>query len=73
MTRMRVGVLEERLSATLHAVDRRGCPSCVLEEEEEVTVLPATRPFAPIRDRNIPELRGCVDSLALLRAERGTR
>jgi antitoxin (DNA-binding transcriptional repressor) of toxin-antitoxin stability system len=84
MTRIRVGALKDRLSETLRAVEKgasvivtdRDRPIAYLSpvpEEEGVTLLPATRPFAPIRDRKITKVRGRVDSLALLRAERGAR
>lgn len=42
-------------------------------DEEGVTLLPATHPFTDVRDLKIAKVRGRVDSLALLRAERGAR
>ena len=69
MTRIRVGALEHRLAEVLCPIAR---PS-PMPEEDGITVLPATRRFAAIRDRKIAKVRGRVDSLALLRAERGAR
>lgn len=84
MTRIRVGALKDRLSETLRAVENgasvivtdRERPIALLSpilDEEGVTLLPATQPFTKVRDRKISKLRGPIDSLALLRAERGTR
>ncbi len=40
---------------------------------DEVRIRPALRPFASIRDRRYPPLERSVDSMTLLREERGDR
>ena len=41
-----------------------------IERGKRVTILPASRPFASIRDRTFPPLAPEIDVLELLRAER---
>lgn len=85
MKAMKIAELKDGLSATLRSVQRgarvlvtdRDRPIAMLvpieDDEDGCTVIPAKRPFASIRGRRYRPLRTPIDSLALLRAERGER
>ncbi len=84
MTRIRVGALKDRLSETLRAVengasvivtDRNRPIACIIPipDEETATIVPRARPFATVLRRRIAKTAARIDSLALLRAERGSR
>jgi len=84
MTSMKIATLKNSLSATLRrvaggeeiVVTDRDRPIVVMrpaEDEDGVTVIPARRPFASVRDKRVPPTRRPADSLRALLAERGTR
>ncbi len=84
MTSMTIAALKRNLSATLRRVeggeeivvtdrDRPIVVTRAIEDEAGVTVIPARRRFASVRDKRVPPARRLVDSLSALLAERGTR
>jgi len=84
MTSMKIAALKDSLSATLRRVEGgeeivvtdRDRPIVVMravEDADGITVIPARRPFAPIRDKRVAATKRRVDSLRALLAERGTR
>jgi antitoxin (DNA-binding transcriptional repressor) of toxin-antitoxin stability system len=84
ITRVRIAELKDHLSAHLRAVEA-GETIEVLDRERpiarivpldssgSVTLIPAQRPFAEIRDRVYPSIGLPVSSLELLLEERGDR
>lgn len=84
MRAVKIAALKDGLSATLRAVQRgesvvvtdRDRPVATLSpilDDDGVTVLPPTRPFASLRRRRYAKTRRRVDSTAWLAAERGDR
>jgi prevent-host-death family protein len=84
MNRIRIAALKDRLSETLRRVEAgesivvtdRERPIATLSpigSEDAALVLPRERPFSAVRRRRFGPTRRRVDSLALLRAERGER
>ena len=83
MRRVGVAELKNNLSRHLRAVEAgeevevtdrdRAIARIVPVRRDEVRLRAAIRPFASIRDRTYPPLDTSLDSLALLREERGDR
>ena len=84
MKRVGVAELKDSLSRHLRAVeageeievtdrDRAIARIIPVGRRDDVRIRPALRPFALIRDRRYPPLNLSVDSLTLLREERGER
>jgi antitoxin (DNA-binding transcriptional repressor) of toxin-antitoxin stability system len=86
MKTVKIGALKDKLSMHVRAVEH-GASIVVTHRERPVAqlipfpsahedaceVVPASRPFAAARKRQFDATRAAVDSLVLLRAERGTR
>ena len=83
-TRVRIAELKDHLSAHLRAVeagetvevldrDRPIARIVPIDSDRSVTIIPAKRPFAEIRDRVYPTAGWPVSSLELLLEERGDR
>ncbi|MFO0684044.1 MAG: type II toxin-antitoxin system Phd/YefM family antitoxin [Sandaracinus sp.] len=84
MRSIKIAALKDDLSRTLRSVERgatitvtdRDRPVALLVpviDEDGVEVRAADRPFAEVRRRRFAPTRRPMDSLAALRAERGTR
>lgn len=84
MRSVKIAVLKDTLSATLRRVEGgeavvvtdRDRPIALLSpvlDEDGVTIVPARRPFAEVRDRLPPKPTRRTDSLSALREERGQR
>lgn len=86
MTTVKIAELKDRLSEHLRSVERgsvaevvvtdRGRPIAKIvpiQSRSRVTIRPAKVPFATVRERRFEPAGWPVDSLALLRAERGDR
>ncbi len=84
MRSIKIAALKDDLSKTLRSVERgatitvtdRDRPVALLVpvlDEDGVEIRSASRPFTEVRARRFTPTRRRVDSLAALRAERGTR
>jgi prevent-host-death family protein len=85
MKRVKIAELKDHLSAYLRAVERgaevevtdRDRPIArivpVARGDRGIRILPATRPFGPLRKKRYPAAAWAVDSTTLLRDERGSR
>jgi antitoxin (DNA-binding transcriptional repressor) of toxin-antitoxin stability system len=85
MKQVRISELKGRLSAHLRAVeagetievmDRQRSIARIVSiarDSSELELIPAERPFSSVRALRAPRLKKPVNSLAALRAERGSR